>query len=94
MASQNESNEKSRNDEIERDVKKAGSTDSGSADLESKQQQIEPFSDDDPHSASRITEIRSETAALLNEVSIEDIGYESVTPEQFRNIQKDVVDRS
>ena len=94
MASSNESNEKSRNDEVKAEVKDNERVRDRGTDMESKEQQYEHFSDDDPFGAVRITALRSETAELLEPLQIEADGFERATSEQLRNLQQDAVERA
>ena len=94
MAPQSKSNEKYRNDEVEKEVENDERIGSGSTDLESKKLEYEHFSDDDPYGPARVTALRSETAELLEPLSLEADGFERATSKQLRNLQQDAMERA
>ena len=94
MASQNESDKKSGIDEVKTDTERDGSKDSGSVELESKEVEFEPFSDDDPYGAARISSLFSETSQFLDSIQAKPVGFETATQQQLRSFQEDAVQRA
>lgn len=94
MATQDESNAESGNDEAKAVTKVDGSEHSSGADVESTQQQYEPFGDDDPHGPARVASLRGETDALLDEIQAKGTGFDGTTVKQRQNLHSDAVERA
>ena len=94
MASQNESDEKSRNEEIKSTDSEVHKRTDRSTDVESKGQQFEPFAADDPWRTTRTREVVSETKRLLEQIQTEPIGFENATPKQLRSFQQNATERA
>jgi tRNA/tmRNA/rRNA uracil-C5-methylase (TrmA/RlmC/RlmD family) len=94
MATQNEMHQESGNEKAEKDNQSTELQTSASSDLESREQRIEPFTDNDPYLPSRITETRSETEALLSGLSIKPVGFENVNRKQAKRLYEDAIERA
>lgn len=94
MAPQNEGNEESRNQKVEGSNQQDGSSISASADLESPQQQIEPFTDADPFRAARTRETIGETESILAEVQSKAVGFNDLADFELANLYKDATERA
>lgn len=94
MASQNESDEKSRTDEVEKRDSKVESRGGASTELETKELEIKPYSNEDPLRASRIDALAGETQNLLDKISVEAVGFDRANSESLSDIHKDAVERS
>ena len=93
MAPPNESNSQPGTKEDQNNSRSDGYKNSNSNDLESREQQPEPYSDEDSYRAARIDSLVGETESLLAEVQSKAIGFDNATPEQLRNIHKDATER-
>ena len=94
MEPQNEMHQKSGAEADQRQAQQVESGDHKSADMASGEQRIEPFSNDDPFLATRITETRSETDRLLQSISSEPVGFERLNRKQIKSLYANAVERS
>ena len=94
MAPQNEMHKESRDEDIESADGNARTVSDKGADLESRNIEPEPFSNDDPFLATRIAETRSQTNALFESLSLKTAGFENATNEQYRRISEDAIERA
>lgn len=94
MASQNEMHEKPGNESTSTVSKETGPRNRRSTDLESGEQQYQPFSAEDPFRSSRITSLRSEAKAILAPIQGQATGFKDLNDKQLRNIHNDAVERS
>jgi hypothetical protein len=94
MASPNESNQESRDKHPPSSSESTRSNDRRSTDLESAEQHYEPFSNEDPYGASRITALRGETSTLLDEIQAEATHFERTNHKQLQHLHEDAIERS
>lgn len=94
MAPQNESDKKSGNEKVENVDDGSNGKSAGGSNLESIEQSITPFDDDDPFRSSRIAEVHSQTMSLFNQVQIEPIGLDGATNDEYRDISKHAMERT
>lgn len=94
MATQNESNEKPRQTEVNREVTANEQPRDRSANMESDDAQIVPFSENDPFRAARIAETARETGELLETISCKAVGFEELDDDQIRRISEDAEERA
>ena len=94
MESQSKSDQESGNEENKKSDKRDVIRDSGSIDLESREREIEPFSDADPWRASRISETVGETQSILDKIQAAAIGFEHLNDVELRRIYKDAEERA
>lgn len=57
-------------------------------------EQIEPFAENDPFRASRITETVREAGELLAKIQVKATGFENLNEREFRIISKDASERA
>lgn len=93
MASQNESDEKSRNDDTSAVHQQTRPTDSRGSDMESERREPEPFAVDDPLSAVRLDTLTGETAGLLSEIQTEPVGFDGADRHELAKLYEDAQER-
>lgn len=93
MASQNESDTKSGNDDANELHSRSRHSDSDGSQLESKGREPEPFSNEDPLLPVRIGQAVGEATSFLSEVQIEGIVPEGTTNREFKTLFNDAVER-
>lgn len=94
MASPNESNPQSGNDEVKGSNSESGPVPGGMSDVSAKDKPPAPFSEFDPFRSARFNEIYRETDKLLGPLQIEYDGIEGASEAQLRQFYEDAAERA
>ena len=94
MEAQSEGNEELRVKEGKGNAKGDELQSGRGANVETREQPIEPFSNDDPFRTDRINQARSEASALLKHVQAEPVGFQGSNDKQLVRVYKDAEERA
>lgn len=94
MAPQNEMHAESRTTDVEKSPKSNENSDVIGDDLETKELQFEPFSEQDPFRTTRIAEVVDETHTFLSNIQSEAVGFQELNESQLRALSQDAAQRS